>query len=105
MVGGLLLKDVGQLDDVRGQPPLAGLQDPPIGVGESGEIEVRELVERVFSVGKARLERARRGAEGGDGRRARRGRGATGIAQQRLARRGVRGGAPGGEHGVGLAGT
>jgi hypothetical protein len=105
MVRVLLLEGVGQLDDVGGQPPLAGLQDPPIGVGESGEIEVRELVQRVLGLGKARLERARRGAERGDGRRAGRGRGAAGIAQQRLARRGVRGGAPGGEHRVGLAGT
>jgi len=64
MVRGLLLDGVGQLDDVGGQTPLAGLQDSPIGVGESGEIEVRELVQRVFGLGKARLDLARRGAEG-----------------------------------------
>lgn len=96
---------MGQLDDVGGQPPLAGLQDPPIGVGESGEIEVRERVQRVLGLGKARLDLARRGAEGGDGRLAGRGRGRAGIAQQRLARRGVQGGAPGGEERVGLSGA
>ena len=96
---------MGQLDDVGGQTPLAGLQDSPIGVGESGEIEVRELVQRVFGLGKARLDLARRGAEGGDGRLAGRGRGRAGIAQQRLARRGVQGGAPGGEERVGLSGA
>jgi hypothetical protein len=64
MIGALLLEDVGQLDDVSGQPPLTGLQDPPIGVGESREIEVRELVQRVFNLGQARLKLARRGAEG-----------------------------------------
>ena len=96
---------MGQLDDVGGQTPLAGLQDSPIGVGESGEIEVRELVQRVFGLGKARLDLARRGAEGGDGRLPGRGRGRAGIAQQRLARRGVQGGAPGGEERVGLSGA
>jgi len=64
MVRGLLLEGVGQLDDVGSQPPLAGLKDPPIGVGESGEIQLREFVQRVLGLGKARLELARRGAEG-----------------------------------------
>jgi len=63
MVGGLLLEGVGQLDDVGGQPPLAGLKDPAFGVGESSEIEVRELVQRVLGLGKARLDLARRGAQ------------------------------------------
>lgn len=66
---------------------------------------MRELVQRVLGLGKARLDLARRGAEGGDGRLAGSGRGRAGIAQQRLARRGVRGGAPGGEQRVGLSGA
>jgi hypothetical protein len=64
MVGALLLEGVGQLDDVGGQTPLAGVKDPAVGVGESGEIEVRELVQRVLGLGKARLDLARSGAEG-----------------------------------------
>jgi len=64
MVRVLLLEGVGQLHDVGGQPPLAGLKDPPIGFGESREVQVRERVQRVLGLGKARLDLARRGAEG-----------------------------------------
>lgn len=96
---------MGQLDDAGGQTPLAGLKDPAVGVGESGEIEVRELVQRVLGLGKARLDLARSGAEGRDGRLAGSGRGAAGIAHQSLASRGVRGGAPGGEKSFGLPGA
>jgi len=64
MVRGLLLEGVGQLDDVSGQTPLTGLKDPPIGVGESREVQVCELVQCVLGLGKARLKLARRGAEG-----------------------------------------
>jgi hypothetical protein len=105
MVGALLLEDVGQLDDVSGQTPLTGLKDPPIGVGESGEIEMRELIQRVLGLGKARLKRACRGAEGGDARLAGRGRGRARIAHERLARRRVGGGTPGGEQGFRFAGA
>jgi hypothetical protein len=38
-MGRLLLDGAGELDDLRGQTALAGLQDPAVGVGETGEVE------------------------------------------------------------------
>ena len=54
---------MGQLDDLSGQPPLAGLEHALFRVGEASEIQVRELLERVFGLQEARLELARGGAE------------------------------------------
>jgi len=45
-MGSLLLEGVGQPDDLRGQAPLAGFQDPAVGVGEAGEVEGQQLGER-----------------------------------------------------------
>jgi len=105
MVGGLLVEAVGQLDDLRDEPSLAGLEHALFGVGEAGELELRELLERLLGLEEAGLELARGGAEWGDRGLARRRRGGARIAQQRLAGRGVRRRPPGGEHGVGLAGA
>jgi hypothetical protein len=105
MVGVLLLEGVGQLDDVSGKPPLAGLQHPAVGVGEAGEIEVRQFVQRVFGLDKAGLQLAGGGAQRGHGRLAGSGDGAAGIAHEGLARRGVRRHAPGREQRLGLAGV
>jgi len=96
---------VGELEDARDQPPLAGGEDAVVGVGETGEVELRELLQGMLGLKKARLELARGGPEWGDGGRTGRGRGAARIAQQRLARRRVRRRAPRGEHGLGLAGA
>ncbi len=99
------MEAVGQVDDESGEPPLAGLEHALFGVGEAGEIELRELLERLLGLEEARLELARGGAERGDRGLARRGRGRARIAQQRLARRRVRRRPPGGEHGLGLSGA
>ena len=96
---------VGQLDDLRDEPSLAGLEHALFGVGEPGELELRELFERLLGLEEAGLELTRGGAERGDRGLARRRRGGARIAEQRLAGRRVRGGPPGGEHGVGLAGA
>jgi hypothetical protein len=105
MVGGLLSEVVGQLDDLRDEPSLAGLEHALFGVGEAGEIELCQRVERLLGLEETGLELARRGAEWGDRGLARRRRGGARIAQQRLAGRRVRRRPPGGEHGVGLAGA
>jgi hypothetical protein len=99
----LLLDGAGEPDDLRGQAPLAGFQDPPVGVGEAGEVEVQQLRERALGVIEAGLELAGRRPEGRDGRGGGRRHGAARITQQRLARGGVVRNAPGGEEGVGLA--
>jgi hypothetical protein len=64
MLGVLLLKGVGQLDDESGQAALAGLKDPAFGFGETGEIDMHELVESALGLGKARLDLARSGTQG-----------------------------------------
>lgn len=46
----LLLKGVGELDDAGDQPPLAGGEDAVVGVGEAGEIELREFVQGVLGL-------------------------------------------------------
>ncbi|HVQ75075.1 MAG TPA: hypothetical protein VMT79_05995 [Candidatus Binatia bacterium] len=105
-MGGLLLKGVGELEDLGAEAAPAGFQDPPIRVGEAGEIHVHEGVEGAFGLREPGLEVPRRGSQGRYGGVARRGRGAARIAQQRLAGDGVvRGGAPGGQEGLGLAGA
>lgn len=76
-----------------------------VGIGEPGEIELGELLQRVLGLKEPRLELARRGPERGDRRLTERGRGAARIAQQRLAGRRVGRRAPGREHGLGLPGT
>jgi hypothetical protein len=97
---------VGELEDLSDEAPAAGLQHPPVGVGQAGEVDVHEFGEGALGLGEARLERARRGPQRRDRRVARGGRRAAGIAEQRLARDGVvRGGAPGGQEGLGLAGA
>jgi hypothetical protein len=94
-MGSLLLDRAGEPNDLRGQAPLAGFQDPPVGVGETGEVERQQLRERAFGVIEAGLELAGRRPEGRDGRIVRRGDCATRIAQQRLARGAVVGATPG----------
>ena len=101
----LLLKRVGELDDTGDQPPLAGGEDAVVGVGETREIELRELLQGVLGLQEARLQFARGGPERGDHERAGRRRGAARITQQRLPGRGVGRRAPGREHGLGLAGA
>ena len=94
----------GPLDDLGGEPPLAGLEDPAIGVSEAGEGEGQQLVEGTLGLVEPRLEVPRRRPEGRDDGVARRGHGAAWVAPQRLA-----GGAvvardpPGGQEPVGLA--
>lgn len=95
----------GQPDDLRSQAPLAGRQDPTVGVGEAGEIEGQEFRERAFGLIEAGLELAGRPAQRRDGGVPGRGDGAPGIAQQRLAGDGVVRDAPGREEGVGLSGA
>jgi len=102
-MGSLLLDGAGQPDDLRGQAPLAGFQDPPVGIGEAGEGEGQQLPERALGVIEAGLELAGRRPEGRDGRGGGRGHGAARITQQRLARGRVGGDAPGGEEGLCLA--
>jgi hypothetical protein len=102
-MGTLLLDRAGEPDDLCGQAPLAGFQDPPVGIGEAGEVEGQQLRERALGVIEARLELAGRRAEGRDGGLARRGHRAPRIAQQRLARRRVVGDPPGLEKRVPLA--
>jgi hypothetical protein len=101
----LLLEGVGQLDDERGQPPLAGGEHAVVGVGEAGEIQLRELLQRLLGLEEARLELTRGGPEGGDRRRTGRRRGRAGIAHQRLAGRRVGRRAPRREQGLGLPGA
>ncbi|MEK7385415.1 MAG: hypothetical protein AABZ83_03150, partial [candidate division NC10 bacterium] len=76
---------MGEPDDLCGQTPLAGLQDPAVGVGEAGEVEVQEFRERTLGLIEAGLELAGRWPEGRDGRVAGGGHRAARIAQQRLA--------------------
>jgi hypothetical protein len=103
MGGVLLWNGAGQPDDLSGQTPLAGLQDPALGVREPGQVHVHELIEGARGLVEAGLEVPRRGAQGRDGRLARAGRGAPRIAQERLAGGRVVGrGAPGGEPRLGL---
>jgi hypothetical protein len=102
-MGSLLLNVVGESNDVGGQTPLAGLEDPALRVSEAGEVERQELGERALGLVEARLERAGRGPEGRDDRIAGGGHCAARIAQQRLAGGGVGRDAPGGEEGLGLA--
>jgi hypothetical protein len=95
---------VSEPDDLGGQASPAGFEDPALGLREAGEIEGQEFVESALGLREAVAEVARGGAEGRR-RRGRRGGGAAGVAEQRLARGDVGGGVPGGEHGLGLAGT
>jgi hypothetical protein len=90
-------------DDLGGQAPLAGFQDPAVGVGEAGEVEGQEFREGALGLIEAGLELAGRGSEGRDGRGAGGRHRAARIAQQCLAGGGVVGHAPGGEQGLGLA--
>jgi hypothetical protein len=99
----LLLDRAGEPDDLRGQAPLAGFQDPPVGIGEAGEVEGQQFRERALGLIEAGLELAGRGPERRDGGLARRGHRAPGIAQQRLARGAVVGDPPGLEKRVRLA--
>ncbi len=92
----------GQPDDLGGQAPPAGLQDPALGVGEAGQVYVHEGIEGALGLPEAGLELARRGPQGGDGRLAGAGQGAPRVAEQRLAGGRVARGAPGGQHGLGL---
>jgi hypothetical protein len=101
-IGDLLLKGAGQLDDLGGEPPLAGLQGPPFGIGEAGEVERQQLLEGALGLIEARLELARRGAQGRDRGRAGGGHGPARIAHERLAGGRVAGRAPGGEESLGL---
>jgi hypothetical protein len=75
----------GPLHDLRGQAPLAGLQDPAVGIGEAREGNAQQLVEGALGLVEPCLELPRRRAEGRDDGVARRGQRATRIAQQRLA--------------------
>jgi hypothetical protein len=102
-MGSLLLDRAGEPDDLRGQAPLAGFQDPPVGVGEAGEVEGQQLRERALGLIEAGLELAGRRPEGRDGRIVGRGHRTTRIAQQRLARGALVGDAPGLEKRVRLA--
>jgi hypothetical protein len=94
----------GPLDDLGGEPPLAGLEDPAIGIREASEGDGQQFVEGALGLVEPRLEVPRRLPEGRDDGVARRRHGAARIAQQRLA-----GGAvvardpPGGQEHVGLA--
>ena len=65
MVEGLLLHGVGELKDARDQSPLAGGEHALVGVGKAGEIELREFLQGVLGLQKARLQFARRGTERG----------------------------------------
>jgi hypothetical protein len=97
---------VSELEDVSDEAPAAGFQHPPVGVRKAGEVDVQKLGERPVGLGEPRLELLRRRPQGRDAGVARGGRCAPGIAEQRLARDGVaRGGAPGGQEGLGLAGA
>jgi hypothetical protein len=100
---GLLLDRAGKPDDLGGQATLAGLQDPAVGIGEAGEVELQQLRERTLRLIEAGLELAGRRAEGRDDRRLGGGHGAARIAQQRFARHRVVGDAPGLEKRVPLA--
>jgi hypothetical protein len=94
---------VSELEDLGGQPPLAGLQDPTIGLGEAREVEGQELVEGALGLVEAGLELLRRGPERRGGRRGRGRRGAAWVAEQRLPGRRVGRGLPSGEERLGLA--
>ncbi len=54
---------MGQLDDLSGEPPLTGFEHALFGIGEAGEINMRELLQRVLGLEEARLELARGGTE------------------------------------------
>jgi hypothetical protein len=101
----LLLDSAGQPDDLRGQAPLAGLQDPAVRVGETGEGERQQVRERALGVIEAGLELAGRHAQRRDGGVTGRGHGAARIAQQGLAGGDIGRDAPGREEGLGLAGA
>jgi hypothetical protein len=90
----LLLDRAGEPDDLRGQAPLAGFQDPPVRIGEAGEVEVQQLRERALRLVEAGLELAGRRAERRGGQILGRGDGAARIAQQGLAGGAVGGDAP-----------
>jgi hypothetical protein len=100
---GLLLDRAGEPDDLGGQAPLAGLQDPTVGLGEAGEVEGQQLRERALGRIEAGLELAGGRPERRDGWLLGRGHGAARIAQQRLARGRVVGDAPGRQERVRLA--
>jgi hypothetical protein len=68
-----------------GEPPLAGLEDPAIGVSEAGEREGQQLVEGALGLIEPRLKLSGHRPEGRDDGVARRGHGPARIAQQRLA--------------------
>jgi hypothetical protein len=93
----LLLDGAGQPDDLRGESPLGGLQDPAFGVREPREVKGDQLAERPFGLVEAALELVRGGTEGRDGGGAWCRHGAAGVPHQRLARGRVGHGAPGGE--------
>jgi hypothetical protein len=94
---------VSEPGDLGGQPPLAGLQDPAVGLGEAGEVEGQELVEGALGLVEAGLELAGGGPERRGGGCERGGRGAAWVAEPRLAGRRVGRGVPGGEQRLGLA--
>jgi hypothetical protein len=94
---------VGQPDDLGGQAPLAGFQDPPVGVSKAGEVKVQKLLESVLGLIEAGLELVGRRPQRRDGGLVGGGHDAARIAQQRLARGRVGGDAPGLQHRVRLA--
>jgi hypothetical protein len=102
-MGSVLLDHAGEPDDLGGQAPLAGFQDPTVGIGEAGEGEGQQLRERALGVIEAGLELAGRRPERRDDRIVGGGHGAVRIAQQRLARGGVVDDAPGFEKRLRLA--
>lgn len=75
----------GPLNDLGGQAPLAGLQDPAVGVGEAREREGQQLVKGARGLVEPRLELAGQRPEGRDDGIARRGHSAARIAQECLA--------------------
>jgi hypothetical protein len=104
-IRGLLLKRAGQPDDLGRESPLAGLQGPPFGIGEAGEVERQQLTQGLLGLIDARLEFTRHGAQGRDGGLAGLRHGAARVAEERLAGGRVAGRAPGGEDGLGFPRT
>jgi hypothetical protein len=99
----LLVDRAGQPDDLRGQAPLAGRQDPAVGIGEASEVEGQEFRERASGLIETGLELAGRRTERRDDGVLGRGDCTARIAQQRLAGDGVGRDAPGREEGLGFA--
>jgi hypothetical protein len=100
------LLDLGyQLKDAGHEAPLAGLEHPPLHIGEALEVGVDEFLERLLRNVEPPFDFGGRGAEGRGALVAGLGLGGERVPEKRLPGNAVRRGAVGSQEGLRLAGA